>query len=42
MRNQVTIGQIKMKKLLILGAGGHGQVVVEAARTMNAWSELCF
>lgn len=31
-----------MKKLLILGAGGHGQVVAEAAMTMNTWSEIYF
>lgn len=30
------------KKLLIIGAGGHGQVVVEAAMTMNTWSKIFF
>jgi len=30
------------KKLLILGAGGHGKVVGESARASGGWSELLF
>lgn len=29
-------------KLLILGAGGHGKVVAEAAKSMQQWNEICF
>lgn len=31
-----------MSRLLILGAGGHGKVVAEAAETMNKWNEISF
>ena len=31
-----------MKKLLIVGVGGNGQVIAEVALAMNAQSELCF
>lgn len=30
------------KKLLVLGAGGHGQVVAEAAELMNVWERIYF
>lgn len=29
-------------KLLILGAGGHGKVVADAAQSMQQWSDICF
>lgn len=32
----------KKKRLLILGAGGHGAVVAECAQLMNKWSEISF
>lgn len=31
-----------MKKLLIIGAGGHGKVAADIAEKMNRWSEICF
>lgn len=31
-----------MKKLLIVGAGGHGKVVAEAALSTNEWGEVLF
>ena len=31
-----------MKKLLILGGGGHGKVVAEAAMLSNQWEEIAF
>lgn len=31
-----------MSSLLIIGAGGHGRVVADAALTMSAWSSLAF
>lgn len=31
-----------MKRLLILGAGGHGKVVAEIATFMNKWDEISF
>ena len=31
-----------MSKLLILGAGGHGKVVADAAKSMAAWNEIAF
>ena len=31
-----------MKRLIILGAGGHGAVVAEAARLMNRWNDILF
>ncbi|MGB9975792.1 acetyltransferase [Thermovenabulum sp.] len=31
-----------MSKLLILGAGGHGKVVADIAKSMNYWDEICF
>lgn len=31
-----------LKRLLILGAGGHGKVVADVARSMNEWEEICF
>lgn len=31
-----------MKKLLILGAGGHGKVVADAAEAMGCWEEIAF
>lgn len=31
-----------MKKLLILGAGGHSKVVADAAMVANQWSEIAF
>ncbi|NLZ35533.1 MAG: hypothetical protein GX889_11670 [Clostridiales bacterium] len=32
----------KVKKLLILGAGGHGKVVAEIASLMKQWDEIAF
>jgi len=31
-----------MSTLLVLGAGGHGRVVADAATTMGTWSRVCF
>src|SRR5262249_19889271 len=31
-----------MKKLLIIGAGGHGKVIAEAASQMGQWQEIAF
>jgi sugar O-acyltransferase (sialic acid O-acetyltransferase NeuD family) len=31
-----------MSTLLVLGAGGHGRVVADAAATMGTWSAICF
>jgi sugar O-acyltransferase (sialic acid O-acetyltransferase NeuD family) len=31
-----------MKRLLIVGAGGHGRVVADAARAMALWDEIAF
>lgn len=31
-----------MQKLLIIGAGGHGKVVADAATLLNQWSEIVF
>lgn len=31
-----------MKKLLILGAGGHGRCCLDIARDMNIYDEICF
>jgi len=31
-----------MKRLLIVGAGGHGQVVADVAREMGVWNEIAF
>lgn len=31
-----------MTRLVILGAGGHGRVVADAAEAMGAWEEICF
>lgn len=31
-----------MKKLIIIGAGGHGKVCAEIAQDMNKWNEICF
>ena len=31
-----------MRKLLILGGGGHGRVVADAARSTCKWQEICF
>jgi sugar O-acyltransferase (sialic acid O-acetyltransferase NeuD family) len=31
-----------MSTLLVLGAGGHGRVVADAATTMGTWSTVCF
>ena len=30
------------KKLLIIGAGGHGKVVADVAKSMNKYEEICF
>ena len=30
------------KKLLIIGAGGHGKVVADVAKSMNKYQEICF
>jgi len=32
----------KVKKLLILGSGGHGKVVAEIASLMKQWDEIAF
>lgn len=32
----------KVKRLVILGAGGHGQAVAEAAHMMGAWDSIAF
>lgn len=32
--------EMEMKKLLIIGAGGHGRVVADIALKMNAWQEI--
>lgn len=31
-----------MKKLLIVGAGGHGRVIADIAQRMNEWQEIAF
>lgn len=31
-----------MKRLIIIGAGGHGRVVADAATLMNEWTEIVF
>lgn len=31
-----------MKKLLIIGAGGHGRVVADTAQVIGAWEAVCF
>lgn len=31
-----------MKRLIIIGAGGHGKVCAEIAKDMNCWDEICF
>ena len=31
-----------MKKLLIIGAGGHGRVVADTALESRLWNEVCF
>lgn len=31
-----------MKKLLIIGAGGHGKVIADTATLLNQWSEIAF
>ncbi|MDT2782437.1 acetyltransferase [Vagococcus fluvialis] len=31
-----------MKKLIIIGAGGHGKVCAEIAQDMEKWDEICF
>jgi len=31
-----------MKKLLVIGAGGHGKVVVDTAQETGQWNEICF
>ena len=33
---------INMSKLTIVGAGGHGKVVAEAAQLMCKWTDICF
>jgi len=33
---------IAMSRLMILGAGGHGTVIVEIAQLMNKWDEIVF
>lgn len=30
------------KRLLIIGAGGHGAISADCAHSMNKWSEICF
>lgn len=32
----------RAKKLLILGAGGHGKVVADIAKSLNIYNEICF
>ena len=31
-----------MKRLLVIGAGGHGKVVADAAQEAQQWNEVCF
>lgn len=30
------------KKLIVIGAGGHGKVIIDIALKMNTWNQICF